>query len=278
MSGDLLASDLDGGAWISPRFDASRLSLIEDASINASAPREQRWLDGWLIRTCPGKAKRARCVNAVAVGRLPAADKLEMARQVYREAGLPLFVRVTPFSQPAGLDALLADRGMPLVDDTRVMVLESLAALEGLPAAAALPAGCRIEPVSATAYAQLVGAWRESPRSQIEAHAERVAAAPLPYQALVLRLADGTPACGGQSVREGEFVGLYDIFTASAARGRGLARALCLALLRHASSEGARTAYLQVEASNRPARRLYQQLGFADGYRYRYRAESAGAH
>ena len=29
---------------------------------------------------------------------------------------------------------------------------------------------------------------------------------------------------------------------------------------------------------NRPARRLYQQLGFADGYRYRYRAESAEAH
>jgi len=34
-----------------------------------SAPPEQRWLDGWLLRFSPGKAKRARCINAVAEGR-----------------------------------------------------------------------------------------------------------------------------------------------------------------------------------------------------------------
>ena len=31
-------------------FDAAWLARIEDAGINASAPREQRWVDGWLVR------------------------------------------------------------------------------------------------------------------------------------------------------------------------------------------------------------------------------------
>ena len=37
-------------------FDATLLSRVEDAGLNASAPPQQRWLDGWLIRFSPGKA------------------------------------------------------------------------------------------------------------------------------------------------------------------------------------------------------------------------------
>ena len=47
---------------LSPRFPAALLSRIEDAGLNASAPPQQRWIDGWLVRYCPGKAKRARCI------------------------------------------------------------------------------------------------------------------------------------------------------------------------------------------------------------------------
>lgn len=46
-------------------IDSVGLSRIEDAGLNASAPPQQRWLDGWLLRYCPGKAKRARCINAL---------------------------------------------------------------------------------------------------------------------------------------------------------------------------------------------------------------------
>src|SRR3982751_5609004 len=93
-------------------FPVDLLVRVEEAGLNASAPPQQRLVDGWLVRFSPGKAKRARCVNAVAPGRLPLGRKLGLCQQVYDEAGLPLIVRITPFSQPATLDAALERLGM----------------------------------------------------------------------------------------------------------------------------------------------------------------------
>jgi ribosomal protein S18 acetylase RimI-like enzyme len=82
-------------------------------------------------------------------------------------------------------------------------------------------------------------------------------------------------ACG-QFAREADLVGLYDVFTAPEARGRGLARQLCAWLLGRAMEQGARHAYLQVEGDNHAARAVYHRLGFADAYAYHYRTPEAG--
>ena len=68
--------------------DEALLARIEAASLNASAPPQQRWLDGWLVRTSPGKAQRARSINPVEVGRMPLAKKLALASEDFRDAGL----------------------------------------------------------------------------------------------------------------------------------------------------------------------------------------------
>ena len=104
---------------MNPAFAPGCLSRVEDAGINASAPREQLWVDGWLVRFSPGKAKRARCVQAVAAGRLSLDERLARCLAIYAEVGLQPFFRITPFSLPAGLDAQLAARGMERIDDTR---------------------------------------------------------------------------------------------------------------------------------------------------------------
>ena len=70
--------NLHAKARLAPAFDPLLLSRIEDARLNASAPPQQRWLDGWLIRFSPGKAKRARCINAVAAGRLSLEEKIAL--------------------------------------------------------------------------------------------------------------------------------------------------------------------------------------------------------
>lgn len=252
---------------LNPRFDSQLLSRVEDAGLNASAPPQQRWVDGWLVRFSAGKAKRARCINAVADGRLSVATRLAQCEQVYAEAGLPLVVRITPFSRPLHLDDTLAEMGLHSLDDTRVMVLDRL---DDLPPPD-WPAGWSAHNIGLDPFAQRVGALRGSPLSQRQAHAERLLHSPVPFTAFELREQGEVLACG-QYAMEGDLVGLYDVFTAPEARGRGCARRLCQHMLVHARSRGARHGYLQVEHDNQPARAIYHRLGFADGYAYHYRA------
>jgi ribosomal protein S18 acetylase RimI-like enzyme len=246
------------------------LSRIEDAGLNASAPPEQRWLDGWLLRFSPGKAKRARCVNAVADGRLTLDERLALAEAAYLEHGLPMVVRITPFTRPADLEALLAARGWRRFDDTRVMLRRDLPPPD--------PARRNLKPqaVSPDEYAGIVGALRGSTETQRSAHAYRMRHAPVRYQGFVVRDGELVVACG-QFVREGELAGLYDVFTAIPARGQGIGRMLCSWLLDRAVEQGARHAYLQVDADNVEARAMYHRLGFADAYAYHYRTTAADA-
>lgn len=244
------------------------LSRIEDAGLNASAPPEQRWLDGWLLRFCPGTAKRARCINAVADGRQPFDQRLQRALAVYHAHGLPPIARITPFSQPAHLDALLAGLGWRRFDDTQVLVRDLSCAPIGLQTPSA-GVGTPM-PVTPLEFADLIGALRGSPPLQRRAHARRLLAAPVDHQGFVLRDGPTVVACAQMAI-EDDLVGLYDVFTAPAARRRGLATRLCAWLLARAADHGARHAYLQVDAGNEAALAAYRRLGFAHGYGYHYR-------
>src|SRR5687767_11147043 len=71
-----LTQEPAGNRGLNPDIDRKLLTRAEDAGLNASAPPQQLWLDGWLVRFSPGKAKRARCINALAGGRLSVGHKL----------------------------------------------------------------------------------------------------------------------------------------------------------------------------------------------------------
>ena len=257
---------------LNPSFDPTLLSRIEDAGLNASAPPQQRWLDGWLVRFSPGKAKRARCVNAVAAGRTTLRDHLAACAQVFDEARLPMIVRITPFTRPPDLERVLDEQGLQRFDDTCVMARADLPVAGSAP----FPVGITIQAIGLEAFAHRVGGFRASSLAQRQAHAQRLLNSPVPFFAFELR-ADGAALACGQFALEGDLVGLYDVFTASPARGRGLAGLLCRHLLEQARVHGARHAYLQVEGDNRPARSLYHRLGFADAYTYHYRATDPSA-
>lgn len=248
------------------------MSRVEDAGLNASAPPQQRWMDGWLLRFLPGKARRARCINAVAAGRLPLADKLLMAAEVYREAALPLIFRITRFTQPASADSELAALGFAAVDPTLVLICPSLPAAVARP----LPTGTHWAALSSDDFAEAVGALRESPPDHRRSHALRLRHAPVPYQAYAIRRdADGAVMACGQFAREGDLVGLYDVFTHESARSQGHASLLCERLLSISATQGGKIGYLQVDAKNEPALAVYRRLGFLDGYGYHYRERLA---
>lgn len=261
-------------------FDDTLLSRIEDASLNASAPPQQRWMDSWLLRYLPGKARRARCINALAEGRVPLEMKLRLAAEVFEAASLPMIFRLHRFTLPASLDGALATAGYAVVDHTRVMVCTQLPAEAGRP----LPAGTRWAHLDGDTFAQTVGDLRGSSVEHRHGHALRLRHSPVPYQGYaILRDVFSTAgpysevlACG-QFAREGEFVGLYDVFTHPSERGQGLAGQLCERLLSISANQGAKVAYLQEESGNLPALSVYRRLGFAEGYQYHYRERSAAS-
>jgi len=239
----------------------------EEAGLDASTPPQEKRVDGWLLRLSPGKAKRSRCVNAIEAGTTPLNELLARCRQAFADAGLPLIVRVTPFSQPSELDDQLAELGWYSFDAADVMVRADLEIDSSAPS---------IESVEPARYAEIVGALRGSSTREIQAHAERLQLAPKPYQGFVL-MHDGELAACGQVVIDGDIVGIFDVFTPSPMRGHGHAERLCKALLRYAADQGARCAYLQVASENDVAKRLYARLGFSFAYRYHYRSDDPAA-
>ncbi len=243
----------------------AELRRLEEICLNSSATPRQLLYDGWLVRLSPGKAKRARSINPFHAGTLPLDEKLDRCAQLYRERGLPFIARVTPFVAPADLDAALEARGFTAFEETRVMTAELA---HGAGGGAPVPAVGRHE-VAWTVAA--ISSLRGASQADRDAHAERLLALPLPVVGFAIRHRDEV-ACAGIAVIEAPWVGLFDIVTAPEHRGRGLASALTGAMLAWARAAGAERAYLQMDASNEPARAVYSKHGFIDRYAYWYRS------
>ncbi|MEU2104741.1 GNAT family N-acetyltransferase [Nocardia sp. NPDC019255] len=68
------------------------------------------------------------------------------------------------------------------------------------------------------------------------------------------------------------WIGLTCVAVAAAHRRHGLGSLVCAELIRWGRDRGATHAYLQVEATNEPARAMYRELGFIEHHTYRYAA------
>lgn len=252
----------EGLGYTAPAMsDTHELRRIEELGLNASAPPGQLLYDGWLLRLLPGQAKRARSVNAVYPSRLALPAKIAYCEQLYRQHGLPMVFRITPFSEPAGLDATLEGLGYPRFDTT---------AVEAAVLDPALLHSQDAEPMELSAWVQAVGDLRASPARVREAHLARLQSTALTRRAIALRHQGRTVATGLTIVEDG-WAGLFDIVTAEQARRQGFGRRIVEGLLRAAWDLGARQAYLQVDVHNTPARRLYARYGFRERYQYWYR-------
>lgn len=249
----------------------SDIVAIEHAGF-AALPPEHSIEDGpWVLRMAGGLAKRANSANPRAPGALLDANRLNRIEAFYRRAGFPAIVRVTPLASPEA-DALLEARGYRITDRSLVMTAQLAPA-----GPAALPDGITVS-IDTTipepwhdAFAQFDGLdarGRATRRAMLDA-LDR------PHAAITLREADGTTLGIGLAVAGGAYVGLFDVRVASAARGRGLGRAVTDAMLGWARTQGTVgtpvTAYLQVSAENVPALSLYRSLSFVEAYAYHYR-------
>ena len=82
--------------------------------------------------------------------------------------------------------------------------------------------------------------------------------------------AEGRTVAAAQIGAEGEIAGLFDVITATDARGRGYASAAVSTLLGWAWEHSIRTLSLQVTDTNAAALRIYRKFGFETLYTYHY--------
>ena len=238
---------------------------LEERVLNALPALESERFDGWVLRAAGGYTGRANSAAPLDPGRLEPAEKIAYTESWYRSRGLPPMIRLTPASQPANLDLLLEEQDYSLRDDgVSVQALD----LDGSHS----PAGA-----TEIAEGSVTDRWLgmlAGLQSRVAQHLDAVRDlfSQLPPTSAFAAIGQGTsPAAIGRAVFEGDDVGLFDVITRPDRRRQGLATDITLALLHWGAERGATRAYLQVEASNDPAQRLYRRLGFREVYRYWYR-------
>ncbi len=88
-----------------PKYAWRMIRTIEELSMGAWPALETFVSDGWVLRFSEGYTRRANSVHPLSRGTRRLATKIEEAERLYRERGLTPIFKLTPDSQPPGLEA-----------------------------------------------------------------------------------------------------------------------------------------------------------------------------
>jgi GNAT superfamily N-acetyltransferase len=245
-------------------YEGLDLRRVEEVGLNALQTQRQLFYDGWLLRVSPGKARRARSVNAYFGSSLPLGQKIDYCERLYAQRDLPVLFRITPFLQPSDLPAALAARGYEAFDTTLVQLMRLERPPESPDAS-----GFVVTAPAADAFADAVALLQGSSAQQRNAYFERLKESPLKTRALLAHI-DGRPVGVGTIMLEDGLAGVFSMVTAPDMRARGVASAILALLLTWAWEHGAAHAYLQVDGENHRALGVYRKFGFATAYTYHY--------
>lgn len=218
----------------------------------------------WVVRLNAGHpAKRLNSVNTLDPGDVAnIRERVGRAGRRFEAYGRPLTFRLSPLSGPA-LTQYFDAEGWDTLAESLVM-RASLAEV----------------PVEETLHQIPMRDVGRFMNAAMAVHAMDPALRPglteiissIEPEAGLFVLEDGDEALAtAVCVHDGDLAGLFEIATGPRVRGKGHGRRVILAALKWARLRGAKHAWLQVEADNEVARRLYESIGFKELYRYHYR-------
>ncbi|KOX15267.1 GNAT family N-acetyltransferase [Nocardiopsis sp. NRRL B-16309] len=216
-------------------------------------PAEVETEAGWRLGYGGGvtfRANSAYALDPAAPGPVSAVERFFHAR------GAPAAVQIWPGM--ADLDAELAERGYTAHRPALVMV-------RGIGDARAPGEGFE---VLARPDARWRGLWPHETADPRVVEGQHRIMDRVPVMGYAVETAGSARGCA--ALGEG-WVGVYNMLTDPAARGRGLAGGIIDTLLAWGRDKGAHSAYLLVMPDNAAALRAYERAGFAEVTRYHYR-------
>ncbi len=223
-------------------------------------------LGEWLLRAGGGGySGRAHSVLVTGSPGLPLAEAVAAVAGWYGERGLTPCAQL-PGRQSREADAAFAAAGWGRDQDTLVLTVPLDD--EGPGPRATVTLAPDPDPAWFAAARRGDDPVPDAARTVLT-HADQLAFASIRDDA-------GTVVAVARGVLTDHWLGITAVSVDPAVRRGGLATSLTRALQSWAVDRGARWCYLQVVASNAPARALYRRLGFIEHHRYHYRRAPVG--
>jgi len=252
---------------MSELLDTSRLGIVRrfEAAGFRAWPAAYVHYDGtWVIRLTAGHtAKRLNSVNPLDPGdSRDLEERIARASRRFEAYGRPLVFRMSPLAGQV-LESHLDKHGWENFSESMVMmapltdelVQDTIHQIPLKDVGRFISAAIEVhdmEPTIRPGLFEIIGAIK-------------------PEAGLFVMESGDTPVATAICVHDGDLAGLFEVATEKSERGKGHGRRAVLSALKWARSRGAKVAWLQVEADNIPAVRLYSSLGFVEAYRYHYR-------
>ncbi|WAC53781.1 GNAT family N-acetyltransferase [Gordonia sp. SL306] len=271
--GDPLVIDRDGTHESIPRAAVTSVRLLSRVTVRNSEIRaveaaaaaawpgtESAMVSGWLLRAGGGFTRRANSAVPVEFGADTDADAIAAMRGWYSARGLPTMIALPERLIPAGhID------GRSRSGEVQMLVRD----VAGVPTATSeVPVRLADAPTTP---------WLRAYRGadvDVEVAAAVVAGSRGPVTFASIGDDDDPVSIGRATVTEStdgtRWLGLTALWTSSARRREGLARAVLSGLVGWGAEHGAQRTYVQVEADNRIAGNWYRTLGFGLHHTYRY--------
>lgn len=234
---------------------------LEQALGRAWPAAEVARIGGWELREAGGHSRRANSANPFPPDPPDLLEAVDAIEEWYLSRRLRPVVRLTPASDPVGLEEILENRGWDLDRGTLVM-------------AGPVMAGGPVDVASTPTVAWLDSRrqWDALPPARWLAWRGILDRIPDGDAGFGLLHSDGEPVAAGHAVVDGDLVGLYGLVVDPARRRGGHGERLSRGLIAWGAGRGATTVYLQVHSPSNPgAVRLYERLGLESVYEYRYR-------
>ncbi|MDP8227705.1 MAG: GNAT family N-acetyltransferase [Candidatus Celaenobacter polaris] len=244
----------------------NNIKILEQISMNAWPSIQTMFYDGWILRFANGVTRRANSVNPIYESTLDVEEKIAFCEKQYSKKNLPAIFKMTSAANPSELDAVLEKKSYGKQAETSVQILDLTEAdFDIFPA-------IKIEN-------ELDGKWVKAFVELNEFDEDKIQT----YNSILENIIPRTAFAGysisnriigcGLGVKQGNYIGLFDIVVDKKHRGVGLGYYIVAALMQWGKSKGATIAYLQVMTENEIALHLYEKLGFKEQYKYWYRVK-----
>jgi ribosomal protein S18 acetylase RimI-like enzyme len=255
---------------IPDRRRPSRTEALERVAAAGWPAPEQAHLGEWLLRAAGGWTARGNSALPIGDPGRTLSDAVDAVETWYRSRNLPPRITVP---EPVGgrITAELTRRGWRPAPPTLVQTAtlsDVAAALSDVVAVTRPDSAIRLDTSPPPGWFAAVAGHKGSLPDAARAILTGV---PVARYAGIYPV-DGDPVAVGRGViadgPPGQWLGISLVWIDPAHRRRGLGRAVVGSLAGWAAKAGARNAYLQVEAHNEAAVRMYARLGFSTHHAY----------